>query len=513
MSTPLVEMRNITKIFPGVVANDKVNLIVKQGQIHALLGENGSGKSTLMSILCGLYSPTEGEIWINGKLENFTSPKDAINCGIGMIHQHFKLIDSFTVLENILLGKKNTGLLLSQKQVEVEIVFLAQKYGFKINPQAYIWQLSVGEKQQVEILRTLYYGSRILIMDEPTAVLTPQETQELFVNLQKMAQDGCAIIFIAHKLNEVMKLSDCVTVLRSGRVTGYLEKEALEREKLAKMMVGREVANKYQKKEVPFGEVVLELQVVKALNDMGNFGLKKLNLKVRAGEIYCIAGVSGNGQKELAEIIAGIRPIYSGKLLLTGQELKKVTPRLMLDKRVSYVPEDRLGMGLIPDMDSCENIILKDYNKKQFSGRFFLKTESIEQEAEKIVKDYDVKQSSIHQPVKMMSGGNLQKLLLAREIKTEPKLMVVSYPARGLDIGAIEAVHKLLLDLKEKNTALVIISEDLEEISKLADTVGVIFEGEILGEFAAQDMDIEKIGLLMAGVTSTTQEVQGKNAI
>ena len=272
MSTPLVEMRNITKIFPGVVANDKVNLIVKQGQIHALLGENGSGKSTLMSILCGLYNPTEGEILINGMAENFSSPKDAIKCGIGMIHQHFKLIDSFTVLENILLGKKDAGLLLSQKQVEADIIFLARKYGFKINPQAYIWQLSVGEKQQVEILRTLYYGSRILIMDEPTAVLTPQETQELFSNLQKMAQDGCAIIFIAHKLNEVMQLSDCVTVLRSGKVTGYLEKEQLDREKLAKMMVGREIANKYQKNEAPLGDTILELRNIKALNDMGNFG-------------------------------------------------------------------------------------------------------------------------------------------------------------------------------------------------------------------------------------------------
>ena len=507
MSTPLVEMRNITKIFPGVVANDKVNLIVKQGQIHALLGENGSGKSTLMSILCGLYNPTEGEILINGMAENFSSPKDAIKCGIGMIHQHFKLIDSFTVLENILLGKKDAGLLLSQKQVEADIIFLARKYGFKINPQAYIWQLSVGEKQQVEILRTLYYGSRILIMDEPTAVLTPQETQELFSNLQKMAQDGCAIIFIAHKLNEVMQLSDCVTVLRSGKVTGYLEKEQLDREKLAKMMVGREIANKYQKNEAPLGDTILELRNIKALNDMGNFGLKKLDLKIRAGEVYCIAGVSGNGQKELAEVIAGIRPIYSGKIFIENQELDKVTPRIMLDKGVSYVPEDRLGMGLIPDMNSCENIILKNYEQEKFSGGFLLKTEVIEQEAKTIVKDYDVKQSSIYQPLKMMSGGNLQKLLLAREIKTNPKIMVVSYPSRGLDIGAIEAVHKLLLALKEKNTALIIISEDLEEIAKLADTVGVIFEGKILGEFAAQDMDIEKIGLLMAGIISEKQEV------
>lgn len=500
MSTPLIEMRNITKAFPGVVANDNITLNIRAGQIHGLLGENGSGKSTLMSILCGLYKPTSGQILVEGQVCEFDSPKDAIDAGIGMVHQHFKLINSFTVLENILLVKKDSSFMLSSNHEEKKVLELADKYGFKINPHAYIWQLSVGERQQVEILKTLYCGSRVLILDEPTAVLTPQETVELFVNLSKMAAEGCAIIFITHKLNEVMQLSDCVTVLRGGKATGHLEKQELNRETLAKMMVGRNIEMVSEANEMPLGDTVLKLKNISALSDMGSLGLSGLNLRIRAGEIYCIAGVSGNGQKELAEVIAGIRPIVDGEVIVNGEQIHKLRPRTMIKKGVSYVPEDRLGMGLIPDMDSCENMILKSYNWKKYSGKLLLKNNKIIKDTETAVDDYDVKQASVYKPVKMMSGGNLQKLLIAREISTNPKLMVIAYPSRGLDIGAIDAVHKLLFELKQKNTALLVISEELEEIAKLADTVGVIYEGRILGEFKAGNIDFDKIGLLMAGI-------------
>ena len=501
MSTPLIEMRNITKAFPGVIANDNITLNIHAGQIHALLGENGSGKSTLMSILCGLYKPTSGCILVDGQEREFNSPKDAIDAGIGMVHQHFKLINSFTVLENILLVKKDSSFMLSSNNEEKKVMELAEKYGFKINPHAYVWQLSVGERQQVEILKTLYCGSRVLILDEPTAVLTPQETVELFVNLVKMTDEGCAIIFITHKLNEVMHVSDCVTVLRGGKVTGHLEESELSREVLAKMMVGRNIEFVSEGSDMPLGDTVLKLKNISALSDMGSLGLSGLNLRIRAGEIYCIAGVSGNGQKELAEVIAGIRPIVDGEVLINGEQIRNPRPRTMIKKGVSYVPEDRLGMGLIPDMDSCENMILKSYNWKKYSGKLLLKSKKIINDTKLAVDDYDVKQASVYKPVKMMSGGNLQKLLIAREISTNPKLMVIAYPSRGLDIGAIDAVHKLLFELKQKNTALMVISEELEEVAKLADTVGVIYEGRILGEFKAGNIDFDKIGLLMAGIT------------
>lgn len=499
MTLPLIEMRNITKKFPGVIANDQINLKLYAGQIHALLGENASGKSVLTSILSGLYTPTEGQILINGEERFFASPKDAIDCGIGMVHQHFKLVESFTVLENILLAQQDCGFFVPKRTVSKRISELAAKYSFNIDPEAFIWQLSVGEKQQVEILKVLYYNSKVLILDEPTAVLTPQESRELFINLRKMAQEGCAVVFITHKLNEVLQVSDCVTVLRGGKMSGFLPKEKLNHEILVEMMVGREILNTYEKPAF-VGDIVLQLEGIKALNNMQAMGLKNLNLQVRAGQIYCIAGVSGNGQRELAEVVAGLRPIISGKLFIDNTPVDKISPKKMIDMGVSFVPDDRLGVGLVPNMDSCENIILKQYNTEDFSGKLMLKSDNITCATETVVEKYDVKLSSIYKPVRMMSGGNQQKLLLAREIMTNPKIMVVMYPSRGLDIGAIESVHKLFIQLKEQNTALVIISEDLDEIAKLADTVGVIFDGQIVGEFPAQNMDLEKIGLLMSGV-------------
>lgn len=500
MTLPLISMRQITKRFPGVIANNKIDLELYPGEIHALLGENGSGKSTLMSILTGLYKPTEGCIMVGGEEVRFASPADAIASGIGMVHQHFKLIESFTVAENIVLSQSKGGFLLKPEQIVADIESLGEKYGLQVDPRAYVWQLGVGEKQRVEILRMLYHRSRVLILDEPTAVLTPQETRELFVNLRKMADDGCAVVFISHKLNEVEELADRVTVLRGGCVTGSAVKETMRRDKLVQMMIGREVLNTYEKNCEHCGEVVLQLEQVSALNDMNTVGLNNVRLAVRAGEIYGIAGVSGNGQRELAEVIAGLRPSMGGKIVFYGQDLTNKKPKEMIEAGISYVPEDRLGMGLVPNLDSVNNVILKEYDGK-FSKGWRIRREAAIAATKRIVEDFDVKLGSIFQPVKMMSGGNLQKLLLGREIAAKPKLMIVLYPVRGLDIGAIEAVHKLLLQLKEEQTAIILVSEELEEIAKLADRVGVMFAGQILGEFPVSEMDTEKIGALMAGIT------------
>ena len=500
MVTPLISMLGITKRFPGVIANNKINLELYPGEIHALLGENGSGKSTLMSILTGLYQPTEGKILVEGKETQFSSPADAIKNGIGMVHQHFKLIESFTVAENIALSDTNGSFKLDMAQLEADIAELSSYYGLKIDPHAHVWQLGVGEKQRVEILRMLYHKSKVLILDEPTAVLTPQETRELFINLRKMADNGCAVVFISHKLNEVEELADRITVLRSGVVSGHMTKEEINRASLIKMMVGRELNTNYDHKESHSGDVVLKLEKISALGDMHTLALDNVSFEIRAGEIYGIAGVSGNGQRELAEVIAGMRLAMGGKMYFCGDDFTNKTPREKIEAGISYVPEDRLGTGLAPNLSSVDNIILKEYNGR-FAEGWRIKWEAAVSAAKHTVEEFDIKQGSIYQPVKMMSGGNIQKLLLGREIAAKPKLMVVLYPVRGLDIGAIEAVHKLLLKLKEQNTAILLVSEELEEIAALADRVGVMFAGKLMGEFAVQDMDIEKIGALMAGVT------------
>lgn len=498
--TPLIRMRNIVKRFPGVVANDQVNLELYAGQIHALLGENGSGKSTLMSILSGLYRPTEGTIEIQGEEKKINSPSDALANGIGMVHQHFKLIESFTVAENIALSQTSGSLLISEEEIVEEITRLGEKYGLFVDPRAYVWQLSVGEKQRVEILRMLYNDSKVLVLDEPTAVLTPQETRELFINLRNMADNGCAVVFISHKLNEVEELADQITVLRNGRVTGSIGRKEINQAKLIEMMIGRDIITSYEKSAPSDKEPVLVIDNISALNDMNTLGLDGIAFKVRAGEIYGIAGVSGNGQRELAEVLAGLRHTLSGSIKFYGEEIAGLSPKEIIGRGISYVPEDRLGMGLVPKLNSCDNVILKEYASEKFSKGHFLKRDAAIAETQRIVREFDVKMGSIFQPVKMMSGGNLQKLLLGREIASKPKLMIVLYPVRGLDIGAIESVHKLLLQMKENNTAIILVSEELEEIAKLADRVGVIFNGKILGEFPVKEMDTEKIGALMAGI-------------
>ncbi|OLN31513.1 ABC transporter ATP-binding protein [Desulfosporosinus metallidurans] len=507
MNQSLIQLQGIVKKFPGVLANDHVDLDIYPGEIHAILGENGSGKSTLMSILAGLYRPDEGKILVNGLEQKLRSPRDAIACGIGMIHQHFKLVEPFTVAENITLGEKQSSFILSGKKLKASIHELGKKYGLELNLHAKIWQLSVGEKQRVEIVRMLYRGSKVLVLDEPTAVLTPQETGELFGNLRRMASAGCAVVLITHKLNEVEAVADRVTVLRHGKVAGVLEQSDINAKEMVRLMVGRAVTMQYDKESSPVGQVVLQLDKVNALNDMGLPCLRELSLCVREGEVLGLAGVSGNGQREMAEVISGLRRVESGKVLLNDRNIGNLSPRMIIDLGVAYVPEDRLGMGLVPDLNTLDNLILKNYHQPKYSGRWLLKSRVVQQNAEDLVKQYQVRLASLRQPVKMLSGGNLQKLLLAREISSSPKLMVVIYPARGLDIGATEAVHKLLLELKKRQTAILLISEDLDEIFKLADRVGVVFNGQITGEFPVEQTDLEEVGLLMTGSRSARERI------
>lgn len=499
MTTPIIEMRGITKSFPGVLANDNINFSVMPGEIHALLGENGSGKSTLMSILSGLYRPDAGTILSKGDEISFRSPKDAINAGIGMVHQHFKLVDTFTVAENIILGDKRIPFFLNRQKIVDKIVDMAEEYGLGIDPEAFVWQLSVGERQRVEIIKMLYRGSQVLVLDEPTAVLTPQEARELFLNLKKMTAGGRSVVLITHKLHEVMEVADRVTVLRAGRTMVTLGREDITEKELAWQMVGRDVVLRYKREKIEPGRPVLELQGVSALNDQGRPGLKDISLLLREGEILGIAGVAGNGQRELAEVLAGLRWVTSGQILIDGEMVTNLSPREISDRGVSYVPEDRLGMGLVPELGAAENLMLKNYRKSGLSGKWLIRYPQAEAAAEKMIGEFDVRMANPRRPVKLLSGGNLQKLLLAREISANPRLLLVVYPARGLDVGATEAVHRLLLAQRSEGAAILLISEDLEEIFKLSDRIGVLFEGSLQAVLPSEHTGPEEIGLLMMG--------------
>ncbi|MGI6284747.1 ABC transporter ATP-binding protein [Neomoorella humiferrea] len=497
MTAPLIEMRGITKVFPGVVANDGVNLTVRAGEIHALLGENGAGKSTLMSILTGLYRPDGGEIYIDGQRVNFRSPRDAIAAGIGMVHQHFRLVAPFTVTENVALGLKG-GFRLNLNRLAEEIAALSKEYGLQVDPQARIWQLSVGEQQRVEIIKLLYRHARVLILDEPTAVLTPQEARDLYRTLKKMAARGCAVIFITHKLQEVMDAADTITILRGGKTIATVKKSETNEKELARMMVGREILWQIDKLAARKGDKILEIKNLKAFNDKGLPALKGVNLTVHAGEILGIAGVAGNGQRELAEVIAGLRPFHEGTVIIAGEELDRCDPCRAINAGVSYIPEDRLGMGLVPNMGAVDNLLLKEYRHPRW-GRTLLDRRAARRWAKELVERFQVKTAGLDAPVKLMSGGNLQRLLLAREISSRPRLLVAVYPARGLDIGATETIHRLLLEQRAAGTAVLLISEDLEELFRLADRIAVIYEGEIMGLMAVEEADVEEIGLMMAG--------------
>jgi simple sugar transport system ATP-binding protein len=498
-----LELVNIVKRFPGVLANDCINFDVRAGEMHALLGENGAGKSTLMRVLYGLYRPDQGEIRINGNPVHIGSPLDAIRLGIGMIHQHFMLVPSLTVAENVALGLPSSrGPLTDLDKVAKRIWELAEAYGLKVDPNAYVWQLAVGQQQRVEILKALYRGADLLILDEPTAVLTPQEVDELFITLRQMKLEGHALIFISHKLHEVVNISDRVTVLRDGCVVNTVPTANATKESLAEMMVGREIVMQLERPAVERGDVRLALKDIWAESDRGTPALRGVTLDVQAGEILGLAGVSGNGQRELAQVITGLRQMKSGKVTLDGKDASGKAPVELLEWGISYIPEERMKDGMIREFSVSENIILREHSKKPYSRMSFFDFKAIASRSRDLVHNYNVKTPSIDTPAKNLSGGNIQKIILARELSRRPKVLIAAQPTRGLDIGATEYVHQRLIEQRSEGTAILLISEDLDEILALSDRIAVIYEGQIMDVVDREDATPEGLGLLMAGVRS-----------
>jgi general nucleoside transport system ATP-binding protein len=496
-----MQMQGISKKFPGVIANDHVDFDVKSGEVHALLGENGAGKSTLMKILYGMYHPDEGQILLNGSPVSIASPTDAINLGIGMIHQHFMLVPTLTVAENVALGLPSSrGPLTDLDRVSARIVELAGIYGLKIDPNAYVWQLSVGQQQRVEIIKALYRGAALLILDEPTAVLTPQEVDELFVIMRQMVRDGHGLVFISHKLYEVVEISNRVTVLRDGRKIGTRPTSEITKQGLANWMVGREVTFAPDRGEVQRGECRLQLDQVSCGSDRGTPGLRSVSLDLYSGEILGIAGVSGNGQRELAETVTGLRKVTDGHVFLEGQDVTNFAPGELTERKLSYVPEERMKDGMIKNFTVAENMILREHHKQPYSRAGFLNLRGIASHSDELIKKFRVKTPSRDTLVKNLSGGNIQKVVLAREFSRNPRVILAAQPTRGLDIGATEYVREQLLNERRKGTAIMLVSEDLDEILALSDRIAVIYEGRIMDIVPRENATPEKLGLLMAGV-------------
>jgi ABC-type uncharacterized transport system ATPase subunit len=500
LSPNAFEMRGVVKRFPGVLANDHIDFSCKAGEVHALLGENGAGKSTLMNILAGLYQPEAGEIFVNDERVSFRSPQDAISHGIGMVHQHFMLVPSHSVAENVVLGLNNPRFFLNLSRVEEQVMALGEQYGLKVNPRAKIWELSVGEQQRVEVLKMLFRGAKVLIMDEPTAVLTPQEVDILFHTVRDMTKRDHTIVFISHKLDEVASIADRVTVLRRGVVTASGEPaKGTTKAQLAKLMVGRDVLFLLEKKKAQPGDVVLSVDKLCAENDRGLPGLRDVSLQVRAGEILGIAGVAGNGQRELAEVLTGLRQPTSGKLLFGNMTLDGHTNWMEVGQKLAHIPEDRTAVGSVPALSVAENLILKSYNRPPISTRWSINYSAVHQNGARLVEQYKIATPTVDTPVRMLSGGNLQKVILAREISGQPKLMIAVHPTRGLDVGAIEGIHKILIELRDQGAAILLISEELDEVFSLADRIAVMYEGRIVGETSPERTNLNTVGLMMAG--------------
>jgi len=515
-SNLIVEMQGIVKRFPGVLANDHVDFELRPGEIHALLGENGAGKSTLMNVLAGLYKQDAGIIKVHGQPLEFSSPRDAINAGIGMVHQHFMLVPSQTVTENILLGLGEPRFFMRLNEYDKKVADLGDRFGLKVDPRAKIWQLSVGEQQRVELLKMLYRGANVLIMDEPTAVLAPTEIEGLFQTLRSMIAQGKSVIFISHKLQEVTAIADRVTVLRRGRVTasGVVTK-GVTRQELARLMVGREVVFFVDKKPKQAGDVILDVRDIQAENDKGLPALRGLSLNVRAGEIVGVAGVAGNGQSELSQVIAGLRKCKQGDVLLNGEKISNRDTLYGIQHGMSYVPEDRTHVGSAPNLSVTDNVIMKNYRKAPISKGSLLDMNAATNFAKELKAAYDIIVPTVNTPVRLLSGGNLQRVILAREISGHPNFMVAVQPTRGLDVGAIEGVHRLLLTQREAGAAVLLISEELEELLSLSDRVYVIYEGKIMGEVKVESAEpdhslIEAIGLMMTG--TPLEQIQKEGA-
>ena len=498
-----VELRNITKRFPGVVANDGVDFEAAEGEVHALLGENGAGKSTLSNILTGLYHPDDGQILLYGERRVFGSPRDALDAGIGMVHQHFRLVPPFTVAENVILGdERGEGkrFLVHPRHIERRVAELGERYRIAVDPRARVWQLSLGEQQRVEILKALYREARILILDEPTAVLTPQEAGSLFETLRVMAHEGRTVIFISHKLNEVAAVSDRVTVLRGGKTVATLATRDTTARSLASLMVGREVAEvERTPREEWLGDVILEVSAVSALGDRGSPALRGVSLTLRSGEILGVAGVAGNGQRELAEVVTGMRSPTQGTVTIDGKRLRPGDARAAIRAHISHVPEDRLHTGVAPSLTIASNSVLKAYRSSRFAWGPLLRLRAIRAHASQLIRHYDVRGGAPELPARRLSGGNLQKIVLGREFDGQPHVLVVASPTRGLDVAAIETVHAQLRKAASGGVGVLLISEDLDEILALSDRIAVMYEGEIVAELDAGAATLDEIGLLMAG--------------
>ena len=500
---PAVAMRGITKHFPGIVANDHVDFEAAAGEVHALLGENGAGKSTLSNILTGLYRPDEGQIFLDGRQVQFHSPRDALDAGIGMVHQHFRLVEPFTVAENVVLGDhrgEGRSFHVRTRATERRVAEISERYGLHVEPRARIWQLSLGEQQRVEIVKALYREARVLILDEPTAVLTPQEAEVLFETLRAMAAEGRTVIFISHKLHEVKAVADRVTVLRDGRSVATVDAAEATPRSLAALMVGRELAGSARETVTrEAGDVLLAVEDLWVQGDRGAAALKGPSLAVREGEIVAVAGVAGNGQRELAEAVAGMRTPSRGRISVGGRPLRAGDPRAAIAVGVAYVPEDRLGTGLAPSLSISSNLVLKGYRKPPASRGTFLQLRAIRDRAVELISRYRIAAPGPHAQARQLSGGNLQKVVLAREFSGKPRLLIAAAPTRGLDVGAIETVHAYLRQAAADGVGVLLISEDLDEILALSHRIAVMYEGAILGEFNTEEADVEEIGLLMAG--------------
>lgn len=499
--TNAIEMRHIVKKFGDFKANDDINLTLHQGEILALLGENGAGKSTLMRILSGLLEPTSGEIFVKGKKVEINSPTKAKELGIGMVHQHFMLMESFTVLENIILGHEPTnGIALDIKKAREQILKLSEKYGLAIDPDAQISNITVAQQQRVEILKVLYRGADILIFDEPTAVLTPQEITEFIQIIKNLAKEGKSIILITHKLSEIKAVADQVTIIRRGRDVGTFEVANVDDNRLAELMVGHHVNMKLNKKSVKLGREILKVENLKVKNTRGSFAVKKLSLNIHGGEILGLAGIDGNGQDELVEAITGLRHVNSGKVIINSQNMTNKKVRQITEAGVAHIPADRQKYGLILNLPLAENLVLQTYYKQPYSKHGIINHQAIYEHAEELIKKYDIRTTSAELPASDLSGGNQQKAIIARELDRNSDLIIAFQPTRGLDVGAIEYIHKQLLAERDAGKAVLLVSYELDEIMQLSDRIAVLHDGKISGEVKPEDTNDTELGLLMTGI-------------
>ncbi len=496
----VLQARGITKRFPGVLANDKVDFDLRKGEIHVLLGENGAGKTTLMNILYGLYHQDEGEMLVNGKAVKIKDPNDSIAQGIGMVHQHFMLVPVFTVAENVMLGDETTKRgFLDRKTVSAKVRELSRQYGLDVDPDALVGQLPVGVQQRVEIVKTLYRDAQILILDEPTAVLTPQEAEELFVIMRELTQRGVSIIFITHKLKEVLAVSDRITVMRAGRVVGTVTPQEMNETKLASMMVGREVILKVKKGEAKPKEEILKVEDLHVQDDRGLETVRGVSFEVRQGEILGIAGVQGNGQTQLAEALTGLRDTKSGRVTLSGQDVTGKPPRPIIETGLAHIPEDRQRHGLVLGYSVADNMVLCNYYRPPFARGLALQQEAVDANARKLIEDFDVRTPSPFVPTSKLSGGNQQKVIVARELSRDVKLLIASQPTRGLDVGSIEYIHKEIILMRDRGIGVLLISAELDEIMALSDRIAVMYRGQIVTTVDSKTATREQLGLWMAG--------------